>query len=109
MKAVNTPAAPRNAPAMANAPLPLNLEFSFAIAGVFVCVSGVFGGVALVRAMFVGLDDSGGGGGFETVVVGGGLVGIDLNAAGGSRLVLTLVPIMTSGGTLMAGGGVGSG
>ena len=110
MRIVNAPAAAMKTIAMVNA-LPPGLEFSFGVAGVFVCISGVFGGVTFVRTMFVGLADTAGGGGFDAVVVVcGGLVGAGLDVVRESKLVPTFVPTMTSGGVVMTGrSGVGGG
>ena len=109
MRAVNAPAAAMNTTAIINAPLPPNLESSAGVAGVFVCISGVFGGVAFVRMMFVGLADTAGGGGFDAVIICGGLVGAGLNVVRESRLVPTFVPTMTSGGAVTTGRGGGGG
>lgn len=98
-----------NTIAMVNALPPLDLEFSFDIAGVFVCILGVFGGVAFVRTMFVRLADTAGRGGFDATVC-GGLVGVGLNVVRESRLVPTFVPTITSGGAVMTTGrGLGGG
>ena len=115
MRIVNAPAAAMKTIAMVNAPPLLGLEFSFDVASVFVCISGVFGGVAFVRTMFVRLADTVGGGGFDAVVVCGrfvvcgGLVGGGLNVVRESRLVPTFVPTMTSGGAVAIGCGEGGG
>lgn len=112
MRTANVPAATRNITAMVNAPLLLNLGFSAGVTGAFVCVSVILSGAVFVRVVFVGFNDSAGGGGFDSVVVGGGLVSggfvsIGLVLVGGSRLVPTFVPTMTSGGASTTGGGGG--
>ena len=91
---------------MVNAPLPLDFGFFAGIAGAFVCVS-----VILDVAIFVKFNDFAGGGGFDSVIVGGGFVGtgFGVGVAGGSRLVPTFVPTMTSGLDSMTSGGVGGG
>ena len=109
MRIVNAPAAAMKTIAMVNAPPPPGLGFSFDVASVFVCVSGVFGGVAFVRTMFVRPADTAGGGGFDVVVVCGGLVGAGLKVVRESKLVPTFVPTMTSGGAVTTGRGEGGG
>lgn len=116
---INTTAARSNAPPMASAPPRLNPEgFSAdAAAGAFVCVPAISGG-----ATFVGLaaDSAGGGtafvelvkdaagGGFDSTSAGGGLLKFAVGGSEGIRLVLTFVPIITSGGRWTTGGGFDS-
>ena len=110
MRIVNAPAAAVKTIAMVNALPPFGLELSTGFASAFVCTSGVVGGMAFVRTMFVRPADTAGGGGFDAVVicgrfvVCGGLVGGGLNVVRESRLVPTFVPTMTSGGAVMTTG-----
>ena len=106
--------------AIVNAPLPLNLEFSVGVASAFVCVPAILSGAVFVRAAFVRFNDSAGGGGFDSVIGGDGFVSgklvsgrfvsTGLDWVGGSRLVPTFVPTMTSGrASTTGGGGCGAG
>ena len=117
MRTTNAPAAARNITAIVNAPLPLNLGFPVGVAGAFVCVSAILSGAVFVRVALVRFNDSAGGGGFDSVIVGdgfvsgklvsGGFVSTGLDWVGGSRLVPTFVPTMTSGRASTTGGGGG--
>ena len=112
MRTANAPAAARNIAAIISAPLPLDFGFSVGVADAFVCASAILSGAVFVGAVFVGFNDSAEGGGFDSVVAGGGFVGggfasTGFEMVGGSRLVPTFVPTMTSGRASTTGGGDG--